>query len=86
MQEIYFAQGLRTPFSRIDGALAAYDAIELSVPVAQAMSSRLKNGTRPDFVVWGSVIPSLGWSNIAREIWLDAKLDPRVPAYSVVLA
>jgi acetyl-CoA C-acetyltransferase len=50
------------------------------------MSSRLKDGTRPDFVVWGSVIPSLGWSNIAREIWLDAKLDPRVPAYSVVVA
>jgi acetyl-CoA acetyltransferase len=86
MQEIYFAQGLRTPFSRIDGALAAYDAIELSMPVAQAMSARLKHGTRPDFVVWGSVIPSLGWSNIAREIWLEAKLDPRVPAYSVVLA
>ena len=37
-------------------------------------------------MVWGSVVPNLGWSNIAREIWLDAKLDPRVPAYSVVLA
>ena len=86
MQEIFFAPGLRTPFSRIDGALSAYDAVELSVPVVQAMSARLARGTLPDFVVWGSVVPNLGWSNIAREIWLDAKLDPRVPAYSVVLA
>ncbi len=86
MQDIYIAPGLRTPFSRIDGALAAHDAIALSVPVVQAMSARLRAGTRPDFVVWGSVVPNLGWSNIAREIWLDAKLDPRVPAYSVVLA
>lgn len=86
MQDTFIASGLRTPFSRIDGALAAHDAIELSVPVVQAMSGRLRAGTLPDFVVWGSVVPNLGWSNIAREIWLDAKLDPRVPAYSVVLA
>jgi acetyl-CoA C-acetyltransferase len=86
MQDIFIAPGLRTPFSRLDGALAAYDAIELSVPVTQAMSARLRPGTLPNFVVWGSVVPNLGWSNIAREIWLDAKLDPRVPAYSVVLA
>jgi acetyl-CoA C-acetyltransferase len=86
MQDIFIAPGLRTPFSRIDGALAAHDAIELSVPVVQAMSARLSAGTLPDFVIWGSVVPNLGWSNIAREIWLDAKLDPRVPAYSVVLA
>ena len=86
MPDIFIAAGVRTPFSRIDGALAAHDAVELSVPVVQAMSTRLASGTLPDFVVWGSVVPNLGWSNIAREIWLDAKLDPRVPAYSVVLA
>jgi acetyl-CoA C-acetyltransferase len=86
MQDNYIAAGVRTPFSRIDGALATHDAVELSVPVVQVMSARLRPSTLPDFVVWGSVVPNLGWSNIAREIWLDAKLDPRVPAYSVVLA
>jgi acetyl-CoA C-acetyltransferase len=86
MVDTYIASGVRTPFSKVDGALATYDAIALSVPVAQAMAARLKPGMRPDFAVWGSVVPSLGWSNIAREIWLDAKLDPTVPAYSVVLA
>jgi acetyl-CoA C-acetyltransferase len=84
--DIFFASGLRTPFSKIDGALAAYDAIGLAVPVAQAMVGRLRPGTRPDFVVWGSVVPNLGWSNIAREVWLDAALDPHAPAFSVVLA
>lgn len=86
MREFFFAAGVRTPFSRIDGALAAYDAIELSVPVAQAMSKRLRPGAQPDFVVWSTVVPNFGWSNIAREVWLEAGLDPRVPAYSVVLA
>jgi acetyl-CoA C-acetyltransferase len=86
MSDIYFASGVRTPFSKVDDALATYDAIELSVPVVQAMAARLKPGVRPDLAVWGSVVRNLGWSNIAREIWLDAKLDPTVPAYSVVLA
>src|SRR5262245_6140802 len=85
MSDVYIASGLRSPFSKVDGALAAYDAVALSVPVVQAMSARLKPNVRPDFVVWGSVVPNLGWSNIAREIWLDAELDPTIPAYSLVL-
>lgn len=79
---VFVAAGLRTPFGRGGGALANYDAISLSVPVAQAMTARAE----PDLVVWGSVIPNIGWSNIAREMWLDAKLNPNVPAFSVVLA
>src|ERR1700743_2675263 len=81
-QDIFVAAGLRTPFGRGGGALANYDAISLSVPVVQAMAAQ----AAPDLVVWGTVIPNLGWSNIAREIWLDAKLNPNVPAFSVVLA
>lgn len=79
---VFLAAGLRTAFGRGGGALATYDAISLSVPVVQAMAQHAE----PDFVVWGTVIPNLGWSNIAREVWLDAKLNPRVPAFSVVLA
>jgi acetyl-CoA C-acetyltransferase len=86
MPDIYFASGIRTPFSKVDDELAVYDAIALSVPVVQAMALRLKPAMKMDFAVWGSVVPNLGWSNIAREIWLESKLDPTVPAYSVVLA
>jgi acetyl-CoA C-acetyltransferase/acetyl-CoA acyltransferase len=84
-QDVYLAAGLRTPFGRGGGHLAHYDALTLSVPVVQAMAKQLAN-ERPDVLLWGTVIPNLGWSNLAREIWLDAKLDPTVPAFSVVLA
>lgn len=83
--DVYIAAGRRTPFGRGGGALAHYDAISLSVPVVKAMAEDLNNG-RPDLVVWGTVIPNLGWSNIAREIWLDAGLDPTVPSFSTILA
>ena len=81
-QTTFIAAGLRTPFGRGGGALSGHDAISLSVPLAQAMAAR----ARPDLFVWGTVIPSLGWSNIGRETWLDAGLDPTVPAFSAVLA
>ncbi|MBA4171908.1 MAG: acetyl-CoA C-acyltransferase [Hyphomicrobium sp.] len=81
-EPVFVAAGRRTPFGRGGGALAAYDTVSLSVPVVQAMAEHAE----PDLVVWGTVIPNLGWSNIAREVWLDAKLNPNVPAFSVVLA
>lgn len=84
-QDVYVASGLRTPFGRGGGALAGYDAIGLSVPIVKAMARQVVD-QKPDLMVWGTVLPSLGWSNIAREIWLEAKLDATVPSYSVVLA
>jgi len=80
---LWLAAGLRTPFAKVDGALAAHDAIDLSVPVVKAM---LEKGARPDFAVWGTVIPNLTWSNIAREVLLDAGADPTIPAFSTVMA
>jgi acetyl-CoA C-acetyltransferase/acetyl-CoA acyltransferase len=56
--------------------------LALSVPVAQAMAAR----ARPDFVVWGQVIPDPTLSNIARELVFEAGLDPTIPAFSTVLA
>jgi acetyl-CoA C-acetyltransferase len=82
---LWLAAGLRTPFAKVDGPLAALDAIQLSVPVVQAMCAQLK-ADRPDLVVWGAVAPSLRWSNIAREVVLDAGLDPHTPAFTTVMA
>ena len=83
--EVWFACGVRTPFAKVDGALSKLDAIELSVPVAQAMQARLKSG-QPDFAVWGTVVPNLTWSNIAREVLMDSGLPPTIPAYSTIMA
>ena len=82
---VYLAAGVRTPFQKAGGAFSHLDAIALSVPVAQAMMARLQNGN-PDFAIWGTVIPNLTWSNIAREVLLDAGIDPTIPAFSTVMA
>ena len=83
--DVWLAAGVRTPFAKVDGALAGYDAIELSVPVARHMVGLLKGG-KPDFAVWGVVVPSLTFSNIAREVLMDAGIDATVPAFSTVMA
>jgi acetyl-CoA C-acetyltransferase len=84
-ETIWLLPGLRTPFARAESTLAPYSAIELSVPVVQAMVSQL-GGAKPDFAVWGTVLANLTWSNIAREVLLDAKVDPTIPAFSTVMA
>jgi acetyl-CoA C-acetyltransferase len=81
--DTWLASGLRTPFARVDGPLARLGAVEMSVPVMRAMT---REGIRPDLLVWGTVIPNLGYSNIAREVQIDAGLDQTIPAYSTVLA
>jgi acetyl-CoA C-acetyltransferase len=81
--EIWFAAGLRTPFLRVDGPFKGRDAIGLSVPVVQAMA---REATGPvDFCVWGSVAPNLAYSNLSREVWLEAGLDPHVPSFTTIL-
>ncbi|CAN5695141.1 acetyl-CoA C-acetyltransferase [soil metagenome] len=83
--DIWLAAGVRTPFTKIDAQLARLDAIALSVPVVRHMVSQLAGG-RPDFAVWGTVIPNLTWSNIAREVLLDSGVDPTIPAFSTIMA
>jgi acetyl-CoA C-acetyltransferase len=84
-ENIWLAAGVRTPFAKVDGPLGKIDAIAMSVPVVKHMVGLLDGG-KPDFAVWGNVVPNLTWSNIAREILMDAGIDPTVPAYSTVMA
>jgi acetyl-CoA C-acetyltransferase len=83
--DIWLAAGVRTPFVKVDGPLAHLDAIALSLPVVRRMTELLGGG-KPDFAIWGTVIPNLTWSNIGREVLLDAGLDPTIPAFSTVMA
>src|SRR2546423_1184317 len=82
---IWVACGLRAPFAGVDGPLARLDAVELSLPVVRAMTGS-QSAAKPDLVVWGTVIPNLGCSNIAREVQIEAGLDQTIPAFSAVLA
>ena len=82
-QDIWLAAGLRTPFVRVDGPLAHRDSLTLSVPVAQAMAKQV---TGPiDFTVWGPVALNLAYRTLAREVWLEAGLDPHVPAFTTIM-
>jgi acetyl-CoA C-acetyltransferase len=83
--EIWLAAGVRTPFARVDGPLGGFDAISLSVPVVRHMVALL-GGAAPDFAIWGVVAPNLTWSNIAREVLMDAGVAPTIPAFSTVMA
>jgi len=83
--EIWLAAGVRTPFAKVDGPLSKLDAIGLSVPVVRHMIDEL-GGATPDFAVWGAVVPNLTWSNIAREILMDAGVAPTVTAFSTIMA
>jgi acetyl-CoA C-acetyltransferase len=82
-QAIWLVSGLRTPFVNVDGPFAKRDALTLSVPVVQAMAQQV-NGPI-DFGVWGSVVVNLAYANLAREIWLESKLDPHVPTFTTIM-
>jgi len=80
---VWLAAGLRTPFAPVDGPLAGRDALSLAVPVVQEMERRASGPV--DLAVWGSVALNLSYSNLAREIWLEAGLDPHVPTFTTIL-
>jgi acetyl-CoA C-acetyltransferase len=82
-QPIWLAAGVRSPFVAVDGPFAGRDSLMLSVPVAQAMAQRVRGPI--DFAVWGAVVQNLAYANLAREIWLEAKLDPHVPTFTTVM-
>ncbi|MDT0691344.1 acetyl-CoA C-acyltransferase [Salegentibacter sp. F188] len=83
-ETIWLISGLRTPFVKVDGALKNYDVLDLSVPLVKA-NIALHN-LIPDLLIWGSVAPNLGYSNLAREIIMDAGLDRTIPAFTTIMA
>ncbi len=82
-QAIWLASGVRTPFVAVDGPFASRDSLSLSVPVVQAMAPQIKGPI--DFAVWGSVVVNLAYANLAREVWLESKLDPHVPTFTTIM-
>jgi acetyl-CoA C-acetyltransferase len=80
---VWLAAGLRTPFVNVDGPFAHRDSLNLSVPVVLTMANQAKGPI--DFAVWGSVVVNLAYANLAREVWLESKLDPHVPTYTTIM-
>lgn len=83
-EDYWLLPGTRSPFCKVDGGIADRDAIELSIPIVKDMVDQVDGG--PDAAVWGEVAPMLEYSNIARELWIDAELDQSVPTISTQMA
>ena len=82
--EIWLIAGLRTPFAKVDKDFKDKDALHLFIPVVQEMIKR--DSLSPNLFIWGSVAPNLGYSNLAREILMDAELDQSIPALTTIMA
>jgi acetyl-CoA C-acetyltransferase/acetyl-CoA acyltransferase len=82
MADVFIVPGLRTPFAKAGAQFASVSALQLSAPVAKAMSDL----ARPDLLIWGQVIPDPTVSNVARELVFEADLDPEISAFSDVMA
>ncbi len=76
--------GLRTPFLKQGTGFRDMSTVELSSTVVAELVQR--TGLDPKtftLCVFGQVIPSLDYINIAREVVLRTNLDPATEAYSV---
>ncbi|RZN83362.1 MAG: acetyl-CoA C-acyltransferase [Winogradskyella sp.] len=82
--EIWLAAGLRTPFVKEGKDLSGISAIDMSVAVINRMKRTLN--VPPNYVAWGTVLPNLEFSNIARDIVLESELPDETVAFSTTMA
>ena len=76
--------GLRTPFAKQGTGLRSMSAASLGVAVVKELVARTEIAAREiTLCVYGQVVPSLDWINIAREVVLGAGLPKDIDAFSV---
>jgi acetyl-CoA acyltransferase len=76
--------GLRTPFTKQGTALKALRTVDLATVVVKELLARAELPPREvGLCVYGQVVPTLDWLNIAREVVLRSGLPKDVEAYSV---
>ncbi len=76
--------GLRTPFCKAGTSLASLRSTDLGVACVKELMQRSE--LDPALVttcVYGQVVPSVDWINIAREVVIGAGLPRQLEAYSV---
>ncbi|WP_437288180.1 acetyl-CoA C-acyltransferase FadI [Sorangium sp. So ce406] len=76
--------GLRTPFTKAGTSLKALRTVDLATTVVKELIQRSEVSPRDvTLVVYGQVVPTLDWLNIAREVVLRTGLPRDIDAYSV---
>ncbi len=83
-RRVAIVSGLRTPFAKQGTVYQQLTALDLGKLVVTELVQRCS--VAPEDIgqlVFGQVVPSLGWHNLARDVALAAGLSPRTDAYSV---
>lgn len=76
--------GLRTPFTKAGTAQRTLRTVDLATTVVKELIQRSEVRPRDiTLVVYGQVVPTLDWLNIAREVVLRAGLPKDIDAFSV---
>jgi acetyl-CoA acyltransferase len=76
--------GLRTPFTKAGTSLASMRTVDLATTVVKELVQRSEIAPREvGLVVYGQVVPTLDWLNIAREVVLRSGLPHDIEAFSV---
>ncbi|APR84800.1 3-ketoacyl-CoA thiolase [Minicystis rosea] len=76
--------GLRTPFTKAGTALKSMRTVDLATTVVKELMHRSELSPKEvGLCVYGQVVPTLDWLNIAREVVLRAGLPRDIDAFSV---
>lgn len=76
--------GLRTPFTKAGTALKTMRTVDLATAVVKELMARSELSPKEiSLCVYGQVVPTLDWLNIAREVVLRAGLPKETDAFSV---
>jgi acetyl-CoA acyltransferase len=76
--------GLRTPFTKAGTALKTMRTVDLATTVVKELIARSELSPKEvTLCVYGQVVPTLDWLNIAREVVLRTGLPKDIDAYSV---
>src|SRR5882757_7923340 len=76
--------GLRTPFAKAGTGLRSMTTLDLGVAVVKELIERSEVPHKEvTLCVYGQVVPTLDWLNIAREVVLGSGLPKDTDAFSV---
>ena len=83
-RRVVVVDGVRTPFAKVETALAEVPAVELARTVVRELVERTEiDPASVDEVIFGNAAPPADAPNIARVAALEAGIPREVPAVSV---
>ena len=83
-ERVAIVAGLRTPFTKQGTGLRSMRTVDLAITVVKELIERAEIAPAEiTLCVFGQVVPTLDWLNIAREVVLRSGLPKDVDAFSV---